>query len=116
MPVGNNSATSRMAMEISQEHKEKSRYAVRIVLQDGKGRIDEQIWKEAKTKGFEHTIDSIQHARLELQRDGLVKFSGERRKTEKSGALSRVWVSIAPEAIASIPGTPRRASSVEARK
>lgn len=61
------------------------------VMSDGIPRIDEEIWIECKRRGFIGSLDAVEHGRRVLELTGVLKETGEKRRTSVGG-FSREWV------------------------
>jgi len=87
--------------------------AVRQVMSDGIGRIDEEIWRACREAGYLSSSATVRHGRVALVRAGVLEDSGARRTTPDN-ANSVVWRQACARP-ASLPdpgvGTKRRKSA-----
>jgi hypothetical protein len=80
-------------------------------MQDGVERIDEEIWRDVRVRGFLRSLATIQHGRLALSESSILVDTGRVRDTLTNKCPSIVWViNSKPPAfvIAEFSGEPRK--------
>lgn len=83
--------TSVEAARLAAKASLKAMQAVESVMQDGKARIDEEIWQACRQAGYISSFDTIRHGRLALSEAGVLTGTSGTRATA-NGAQSREWV------------------------
>jgi len=87
---GDDAETSLLAAIKASKASRKAVEAVGRAMEDGAGRIDEEIWLTCRAMGYVSSYDTVRHGRLALSEAGILVETGETRLT-RDNTPSRVW-------------------------